>query len=272
MKNKEPKKIHSMDKLADSDTFSHIDSFGASDIGLVRVNNEDVWAYLSSKNFFILADGMGGHQAGEIAANETVLKLCTWIQELFDSKRIPQQVEEFIPLLQQAIVDTNEWVYTLSERDKEMAGMGTTLCLAFLFKKTLLYAHVGDSRIYRVRKGRIQRLTVDHSLRDELIANGTLEEKTAFSFPFKNIITRAIGTHPVVLPEIQTTEIAPKDLYFLCSDGLTDCLNDKEILSIVQEDPDVKTVTKKLIEQAKKKGGPDNITVVMFRINRPSEV
>lgn len=272
MKDKEIKKIHSVDKLINSAAPLRLDSFGASDIGLVRINNEDVWAYLRSKKFFILADGMGGHQAGEIAANETVLKLCTWIQELFDSTSIPEQVEEFIPLLQRAIKDTNEWVYTLSARDKEMAGMGTTLCLALLVKKTLLYAHVGDSRIYRVRKGRIQRLTVDHSLRDELIANGKLEEQSALSFPFKNIITRAIGTHPCVLPEIQTTEVALKDLYFLCSDGLTDCLTDKEILSIIQEEHEVKTITEKLIEQAKKKGGPDNITIVMFRISSPSEV
>lgn len=249
-----------------------IESFGASDIGLVRLNNEDVWACLRGKNFFILADGMGGHQAGEIAANEAVLKLCTWIQELFHLKHLPKQAEEVIPLLEKAIEETNHWIYTLSTCDKEMAGMGTTLCLALLLEKTLLYAHVGDSRIYRVRKGTIKRLTTDHSLRDELIANGRLEEKAALSFPFKNIITRAIGTHPCVLADVQTTLVAPGDLYFLCSDGLTDCVNDKEILSIIQADKNIKTITENLIEQAKKKGGPDNITIVMFKVDSLSEL
>lgn len=239
--------------------------FGASDIGLVRLNNEDVWAHMAREQFFILADGMGGHQAGEIAANETVLKLCGWVQDLY-ARQPPTAVEPLIPKLEKAIGDTNQWVYSLSNQEDEMAGMGTTLCLALLIENTLLYAHVGDSRIYRIRKGRIARMTVDHSLRDELIASGQLEEEAAASFPFKNVITRAIGTHPRVQPDIQSTEVSSGDLYFLCSDGLTDCLSDSEILTTVQSEPTLQAATELLIEKAKKKGGHDNITIVMFLI------
>lgn len=240
-----------------------IESFGTSDIGLVRLTNEDVWAHMGPERFYILADGMGGHQAGEVAASETVIKLCDFIHDL-----PPKQLssDQLISLIERAICDTNYWVYQLSKEDPEMAGMGTTLCLALIHHETLIYAHVGDSRIYRIRKGRMTRLTTDHSLRGEMIATGEMSESQAWNFPFKNVITRAIGTHPNVIPEVHATEILPGDLYFLCSDGLTDCLNDQEILAIIQKSSSLKKATEALILAAKKKGAPDNITIVMFKM------
>lgn len=243
-----------------------IESFAASDIGLVRQNNEDVFAHLKGQNFFILADGMGGHLAGEVAASETVVTLCNWIENFY-ALNPPTHADEMIAPVEKAIEEANQWVHALSIQDEEMAGMGTTLCLAMLIDKTLLYAHVGDSRIYRLRKGRISRLTVDHSLREELIASGKLDESSAASFPHKNVITRAIGTQTHVIPEIQTSDVQDGDLYFLCSDGLTDCLSDSEILRTIQSSDQVKTTIQKLIHAAKMKGAPDNITIVMFRVS-----
>ncbi len=243
-----------------------MESFGTSDIGLVRTTNEDVWAHLSKENFFILADGMGGHLAGEIAASETVLHLCSWIERLF-ALETPVNADSLVSPLEKAIHRANEWVYAMASENEEMSGMGTTLCLALLLGSQLLYAHVGDSRIYRVRKERLTRLTNDHSLRGELIAAGQLDEEELGSFPFKNVITRAMGTQTEVLPDIQVAEVLPGDLYFLCTDGLTDCLNDKKILDIIKQEKSVKATVQKLVEEAKMQGGHDNITVLMFKIN-----
>lgn len=243
-----------------------VESFGASDIGLVRTNNEDVWAHNPLHDFFILADGMGGHQAGEIAANETVIQLCNWIEEQFAPHKTSLSGEEWIPHLEQAILTTNQWVHQLSVQDAELTGMGTTLCLALLINTTLLFAHVGDSRIYRIRNRRISRLTTDHSLREEMLANGRYEASRSQPFPYKNVLTRAMGTHSRVIPDIQTTQVEKGDLYFLCSDGLTDCLSDKEILSTALEESSLQALTLRLIHHAKQRGAPDNITIVMFQI------
>ncbi len=234
----------------------NIESYGASDIGLVRLSNEDVWAHVASQNFFILADGMGGHQAGEIAAHETVLKLCQWAQKLPASL----SQDTLSPLLERAIADANLWVYTLSTQNREMAGMGTTLCLAFVINHTLLYAHVGDSRLYRVRKGRIARLTIDHSLKS---ARG---DGNRTRVPYRNVLTRAVGTQPNVLADIHSEEVVKGDVYFLCSDGLTDNLSDDDILETIENASSVKEATDALIDEAKQRGGSDNITIVMFKI------
>ena len=144
--------------------------------------------------------------------------------------------------------------------------MGTTLCLALLIGNTLIYAHVGDSRIYRLRKGRLTQLTRDHSLKDDLIASGELDESLALSFPYKNIITRAIGTHRHVVPAIATDPVEPEDIYFLCSDGLTDALSDAQIHDIIDASDSLETATDMLILEAKKNGGNDNITVLILKV------
>lgn len=242
-----------------------IDSFGISDIGLVRITNEDVFALMPKEKFFILADGMGGHNGGEIAANETVVQLCQFIKNLFSRSRLPN-LEKLKTEIAQAILSTNLWVYDLASKEKEMKGMGTTLCLSLVVDKSLIYAHVGDSRIYQVRRGRISQLTHDHSLRAELIAKGELDESLASAFPYKNVITRAIGTQPTVVPEVHSCTLEPGDIYFLCSDGLTDRLTDQQILNIIRGAKTVKESGEELIQDAKKKGGDDNITVVLFKV------
>lgn len=240
-----------------------VESYGLSDVGLIRENNEDVWAELLKEHCFILADGMGGHQAGEVAAKETVDILSGHIRKIAKEKKM--SVQELASWLKKAILDTNRRIYDLSLEKKEFHGMGTTLCLALIHSPHLIYAHVGDSRIYRIRHQKIERLTKDHSLKDEMISKGQLLEEDAPFFPYRNVITRAIGTQPVADPEIQTTLMDPEDIYFLCSDGLTDNLSDREILEIILNSSSLKQATESLIQSAKDKGGADNITIVMFR-------
>lgn len=235
-------------------------SFGISDIGLVRTNNEDSFAILSDPPCYLLADGMGGHLAGEIASYESVSYLAESIKSLKKNSSIPEIVIQLTHLIKK----TNEHVHVLSIRNDLWRGMGTTLCLALLYKEKLIYAHVGDSRIYRIRGRLIERMTQDHSLKDELIAKGEHDE--SLTFLYKNVITRAIGTHPSVVPEIKVADPLSGDIYLLCSDGLTDCLTDKEILAVILSNSSIKEAAENLVEEANLAGGNDNITVVMFKI------
>lgn len=234
--------------------------YGISDTGLVRANNEDAFAILLDERCFIIADGMGGHLAGEVAANETVSYLSNAIQALpkIDS------VDKLQQSVNQLIKKTNEYIHSLSIKNDKWHGMGTTLCLALLHNEKLICAHVGDSRIYRIRNNKIERLTQDHSLKDELIAKGEFDE--SLTFLYKNVITRAIGTHPNVLPEIKTLDTLPGDVYLLCTDGLTDAIADNEILSIVLSSPSINEAAESLVNEANLAGGNDNITVVIFKI------
>jgi serine/threonine protein phosphatase PrpC len=241
-------------------------SFGISDIGLVRQNNEDVWAELPSHHFYLLTDGMGGHRAGEVAAKEAADSLCRSMDEFFANSEKELSVEELCNGLREAILKANRWVYQLAEHNESFEGMGTTLCCFLLYNKTLIYAHVGDSRIYRLRQT-LQQLTRDHSLKRELIESldGHQENREPHSL-FKNFITRAIGTSQLLEPEIAYTKVEEGDLYFLCSDGLTDAVSDAEISATIQESSSVRESCERLIEQAKSNGSTDNITIVMIKI------
>jgi serine/threonine protein phosphatase PrpC len=237
-----------------------LESYGVSDIGLSRPNNEDVWAEVSEAQFFVLADGMGGHKAGEIAAKVAVLSLSKAIQNHMPS------METAMLTLRAAILKANADVYQMASRDENLHGMGTTLCCMQVYDQSLLYAHVGDSRIYRFRHHQLEQLTEDHSLRNELIAKGQLDVANASSFPYKNVITRAIGTTLQIEPTLTATGILPSDIYFLCSDGLTDYVSNEEIADVLKKAKSVKETSDLLVELAKSKGGNDNITIVMIKI------
>ena len=239
----------------------HIESFGISDLGLARQNNEDVFHAIPIHRFFVLADGMGGHNAGEVAAKEVVHHLSTSVCQLFSS--LDAHVDELPSHLHRAIQNANLWVHELSEQKKEFSGMGTTLCCLLLHKNSLIYAHVGDSRIYRFRND-LELLTQDHSL-------SSSPKKTSSPQGGKHIITRAIGTSPHVEPEINITSIEPNDIYFLCSDGLTDFVSHEELSHILINHQCIKTASQRMIEAAKNRGGSDNITVLMIKVLHVSE-
>jgi protein phosphatase len=234
-----------------------IESYGISDIGLARANNEDVWAEIPEHNFFALADGMGGHQAGEIAAKETILELCDSIDDLFLNNP-SLSVNTLIQGLRNGIKNANDWVRTLAEKHPHLTGMGTTLCCCLLFEHTLIYAHVGDSRIYRFRKN-LKKLTEDHSRKQDTPSKG---EKT--------VLTRAVGTLPDVKPDIETDLVQIGDIYFLCSDGLTDSVDEKEIEAILREGGPLREIAFNLVEAAKAGKGTDNISLVIIKIHPSS--
>jgi protein phosphatase len=243
---------------------NHIDSFGISDIGLVRANNEDVWSQILSIPFFVLADGMGGHQAGEVAAKVAVIKLCQQIDAAFMEQTL-YEPKELCATVRESIKNANAFVYELAGQNEDLKGMGTTLCCMILHQNNVIYGHVGDSRVYLLRDT-LHPLTVDHSLRSQLIAKGQLDQASAQTFPLKNVITKAIGTTPYVEPDVGFCKAEQGDIFLLCSDGLSDCVSDKQIEKIIKTALNVQEASHQLIETAKKNGGTDNITVVMMKI------
>jgi len=234
---------------------SRILSYGISHRGLVRLNNEDVWDALHEKNAYFLADGMGGHSAGEVAAQESINELKRSFEALTKDPSSPQEALLF---LKEAFFAANEWVYTLSRQEEAWRGMGTTSCCAWILNETLLYAHVGDSRIYRFSNDRLDQLTQDHSLRQEFILKGYTP------LPSRNIITRSIGTTAYVEPDLGKCAIKPGELYLLCSDGLSDCVSSEEIAVILRRKRTLEETSLELLEAAINKGGNDNITLIML--------
>lgn len=241
-------------------------AFGLTDVGLVRPNNEDIWAQMPEYGFFILADGMGGHQAGEIAAREVVRQLCRIIQKKIAHYQQEHSLTEVKDLLRKAIRHVNASIFLMSRQDQELRGMGTTLCCALVHHDNLIYAHVGDSRLYRYRNNELLQLTKDHSLLRQLIDYGQIGEREAAEFAHKNIITKAIGTEPKVEPTIDILPLQTGDLFLLCSDGLSDLLSKDEIADVISNSPSLEETAQRLIAEANEKGGPDNITVLLVQM------
>lgn len=239
-----------------------------SDIGLIRQNNEDAWKLLRDEQFYVIADGMGGHQAGEVASREAVERLCALFQQRIDS--CPKDIACAEEVMRTLIQEVNAMVYRIGRESPELRGMGTTLCCVYLHPEGLIYGHVGDSRIYRLRKGKLELLTQDHSLLRELIELGQLSEQQAEDFLYKNIITRAIGTEPYVEPSIAHTSLEPGDQIMLCTDGLTDLLSDEDIRETLLKNPE-EDIVKLLVKKAKQKGGNDNITVILINVKNKYE-
>lgn len=238
---------------------------GLSDIGLVRQNNEDVWAQLPALGLYLLADGMGGHQAGEIAARETVASLCKLLKKkLVASKKYT--FDETQDLLRRAIIHVNSLVYKMGRANQELRGMGTTLCSLLFHQEGVIFAHVGDSRIYRLRDDQFEQLTKDHSLFRDLVEQGQLNDMQATGFLYKNIITKAIGTEPKVDPTVTSSSIQIGDTYLMCTDGLSDLLSAKEIAGILKESISKEAAAEALVKRANAEGGRDNITVVIAKI------
>jgi serine/threonine protein phosphatase PrpC len=233
--------------------------FGISDIGLVRSNNEDVWSAVADKQFFILADGMGGHNAGEVASSFAVESMCKSIDALPDLA----DVEKVSQFLREAIAKANSKVFNASRKYPDYAGMGTTLSCFIVIDKFLVYGHIGDSRLYRYRN-QLEQLTEDHSLRQPL---WNKEEKgSPPTLLMRNVITRAIGTQLTVRPDMGIIPLCSKDLYMLCSDGLSDYVDRDKIARVLSSSLSLEEMGKNLVKYALEKGGNDNITLLLVRI------
>ena len=240
---------------------------GVSDIGLVRQNNEDCWRALQDEQFFALADGMGGHQAGEIASREAMESLCLLFRKCFDPTHDLVHAERCLKYI---IQEVNAAIYHMGREHSELRGMGTTLCCALIHPEGLIYAHVGDSRIYRFRRGKLEQLTRDHSLLRELMDLGQVSEQQAAEFTYKNIITRAIGTEASVEPSVGHTALEADDVIVMCTDGLSDLVSSREIEGILSRHPETDSAAL-LVKKAKEKGGYDNITVVVMKVREKDE-
>jgi protein phosphatase len=240
---------------------------GLSDVGLVRENNEDVWAEEPKQRFFVLADGMGGHQAGEVAAKETVRKLCSIVSKKARFDKENYGIDDARNLILSAIKETNTYINDMGKANSDLKGMGTTLCCLHFHPKGLIYAHVGDSRIYRFRGKKLFQMTKDHSLLRELLDLGQLSERQAEEFMYKNIITKAVGTEVNLEPTVRLSDILDRDIYLLCSDGLSDMLSREEIESEMNRpNLSLDEMAQNLIHAAKQKGGYDNITIVLVKV------
>lgn len=249
-----------------------IESYSLSDVGLVRPHNEDFWGLIEGENFFALADGMGGHASGEVAAEMAVTEVCDLMREVFaDPAAQDRGVEDIADLLSSVIMQANELIFEKGCSSEELHGMGTTLCCLYLHEEGVVHAHVGDSRIYRMRKGQLSLLTQDHSLLREMLDTGELQESEAEEFVYRNILTKAVGTDPKVTPSVHVDPLVENDLYLLCSDGLTDLLSKDEIEEIVDRYENLEKCGKSLVAAALEKGGHDNTTVVLVRFKGISD-
>jgi protein phosphatase len=230
------------------------DTIAKTDTGRQRRENED--SALAQAPVFVVADGMGGAQAGEVASRIAVE---AFAQEL-PSSGTPEQ------RLVSRVQEANKRIFDVSRAERERAGMGTTLTAAYLADSNLTIAHVGDSRAYLFRDGALKRLTQDHSLVDELVRRGKLTEEQAAEHPQRSIITRALGPEPEVEVDTWTYPVRAGDVLLLCSDGLTSMVSEERVAEILASTDNVKTAAQALIDEANAAGGRDNITVVLFRI------
>jgi PPM family protein phosphatase len=225
-----------------------------TDPGRKRRHNED--AYVCEPPLFAIADGMGGAQAGEVASRLAAAAL----KESGASTGGEQRI---VDLIQEA----NRRVYDRSNTDPNTSGMGTTMTVALVENGRVAFGHVGDSRAYLIRDGVMEQVTEDHSLVNELLKSGKLSPEEAESHPQRSVITRALGTDPDVDVDTFTIDAETDDVFLLCSDGLTDMVDEQQILDLVEQNrPDIDTALKALVRAANRGGGEDNITVVAFEI------
>lgn len=243
-----------------------IEAFGASDVGCVRELNEDsfcvhVFDEAKEKGFFLIADGMGGHNAGEVASQN----VATFIADMLQKEICEKSTEEVPLILRRAIDGANEYVFKMSTESRAHSGMGTTIVTAVVSGKNLYIANVGDSRAYCVHKNTISQLTVDHSVVAELVMSGTITKEEARCHPQKNIITRAVGTDAYVDVDVFEHKCSKGDILLLCSDGLCSMIDDDNIYKIIKDGKSSEDTVCKLIDAAKMSGGLDNITVICIR-------
>lgn len=229
-----------------------------TDVGMQRQANED--NFIARSPLFVVADGMGGAQAGEVASQTAV--------EVF-KHGLPDGVPE--ATLQQMIGVANRNIHDQAHADSSLSGMGTTITAAFVNseREEVVVGHVGDSRAYRLRNGILQRLTRDHSLVEEMRRRGQITEEQAEDHPQRSIITRALGPEPEVEVDIQAVPAEPGDIFLLCSDGLTTMLNDERIRELMSGATSLEAAVKTLVDEANRAGGRDNITVSIFQVEDP---
>ena len=235
-------------------------TFSITDIGQKRSSNQD-YVFSSEQpignlpNLFIVADGMGGHKAGDYASMHTVDRFVEVIRELGEEHGVQDAINE-------AVTAANAYIYQRSRENSNLSGMGTTLVLASCIGNEAIVANIGDSRLYLVNDAMTQ-ITRDHSLVEEMVTLGGIDREMARNHPDKNIITRAVGVKEKVAADFFEVDLTKGDKLLLCSDGLTNMLRDEEIYQIIQDNKELEQAAKALVDAANENGGRDNIAVVL---------
>lgn len=249
-----------------------------TDVGLKRDHNEDAVAGDVESGLLVLADGMGGYKAGEVASEIAVLTIVAELKESL-ADFAPGQVDLMTglqresELIQHAVAKANADIYHVSQTQPQCTGMGTTLVVALFTNNRVLVGHIGDSRMYRLRGQELVQLTEDHSLLQEQIRAGLITPEDARQSANKNLVTRALGVDPEVELELHEHVVLPGDIYLLCSDGLTDLVEDEEIyLTLSSLSANLDLAAHQLVQMANDYGGKDNISVILARPVAPFPV
>ena len=245
--------------------------FAQTDPGLARENNEDAFSFDEGRGVAVLADGMGGYNAGEVASSmaATIInaEMNRWLAEAGASASL----QDIRRALEICVGNANTAVYRAANTNAQYAGMGTTLVAGVFRGPDLVLGHIGDSRCYRLRQGELAQITKDHSLLQEQIDAGLLTPEQAALSVNKNLVTRALGVDDAVLLEIHEHTAESGDLYLMCSDGLSDMVKDAEIAAILQLPLTLEQRAKTLIDTANAHGGRDNITVLLVAVEAGAE-
>jgi len=246
---------------------------GMTDTGRARSHNEDAIAWDVSHGFALLADGMGGHNAGDVASRLCLETLSEALRTALDKPlrlRPNKNMSQHATLVRRSANRANTAIFENAEANPERKGMGTTLAMVLFYQDKVVVAHVGDSRVYRLRGRTLEQITADHSLVRELLEKGAISDEEAENNPYSHVITRAVGVRSRMVTEVQELEAMPGDVFLLCSDGLTDLVSDEVI-----EDTLLATIgswdraAQRLIDLANNNGGRDNISVVIAALGGP---
>jgi protein phosphatase len=253
-----------------------IRSHGITDVGLLRTHNEDCFDTDDQNQVYIVADGMGGHNHGEVASRVAVDSIREFIAQSVDRDgTLPigydANLLQHSNRLKRSIQVAHDQVLTAIREDGSLLGMGTTIVGAMLSGDVLAIAHVGDSRGYRLRRGRLELLTQDHTWVNEQVVAGYLSEEQAKTHPLKNVVTRALGGDSEVMVDVTETEASHDDLFLLCSDGLTTMLSDQEIHERLVADGSLEEICRRMVHDANARGGFDNVTVVLLKVEEVSD-
>lgn len=239
-----------------------------TDTGKVRDHNEDAFLVRPDDNVFVVADGVGGNNSGEVASQNAVLGIDRFlkrrpIERVHNAKNMQEELMEYFL---ECLREINRSILADSITQAENAGMATTVVMAHLINKTLYVVNLGDSRAYLIRKDEINQITEDHTYVNKLVKTGNITKQEAEHHPKKNVITKALGADHDVQPDFFKTTLKKKDRVILCSDGLHGELSDEEILRIVKAEKDPDGICQSLVASANEKGGRDNITVICIEI------
>ena len=242
-----------------------VKAYAKTDIGKARDVNEDSF-YITDNSFsdiqlYILADGMGGCKAGDIASKLAISTAKSYIEN--NIKDTPKEKESLIQLVGSSAEYANMVVYEKSKENKDFEGMGTTIEICLIYNNRAFIAHIGDSRIYRIRNGLIRQLTQDHSYVQTLVKQGTITKDEAEIHPKKNILTKALGCNAFVEPDMLVRGFQKDDILVMCSDGLSNMVTQDDIYNLVTNNFEI--APKELVDLAKKNGGIDNITVITIK-------